>query len=492
MLSTLPVLLIILSLPLAGFLMQPSSGIHQQAAGNVVWSTSFETESNLDPYAQFSGQCSGIITTELKHTGNRSAKLTIDTANEQSGCRLFRVNESRTGNPYYYSVWYYFPSVLDLRPSGGSGWHNIFQFKSRNATRNDAFWQLGIENDSKGTMYFGMFNWVNSKRYTQRIKTVPARQWTHLEVYYKQSANNTGHITVWHDGTQIYDVDGITTMFSDSSESASWSVNNYGDRLNPNPFTVFVDDMTVSTTRVGPRGTSPAPPSGSNPPPIPNTGFTKLPVSSVMASAHDGNVPRNTIDNNLSTRWSACGDGQWIKYDLGSLKPVSYVNIAFYLAPTQVAKFDIERSSDNTTWTKVFSGQSSPATTNLQKFDFPDGTARYVRIVGHGNLTTTDTCWNSYIEVEIYGSTISPPRTGVGTRPTATWTSEDAAAQASYMDAVAAYDAALHLAPGDISALIGKGLVLTRLADLQAGQSEDAAAQASYAGAHANHPLPGR
>ena len=33
---------------------------------------------------------------------------------------------------------------------------------------------------------------------------------------------------------------------------------------------------------------------------------------SVVASADDGNVPGNTIDNDLATRWSALGDGQWI------------------------------------------------------------------------------------------------------------------------------------------------------------------------------------
>jgi hypothetical protein len=35
-------------------------------------------------------------------------------------------------------------------------------------------------------------------------------------------------------------------------------------------------------------------------------------VASVSASADDGNVPANTLDDNLGTRWSAKGDGQWI------------------------------------------------------------------------------------------------------------------------------------------------------------------------------------
>ncbi len=45
----------------------------------------------------------------------------------------------------------------------------------------------------------------------------------------------------------------------------------------------------------------------------------------VTASTHDGNVPANTVDNNLNTRWSAEGDNQWIAYDLGSARTVGYL-----------------------------------------------------------------------------------------------------------------------------------------------------------------------
>src|SRR5438128_165371 len=56
-----------------------------------------------------------------------------------------------------------------------------------------------------------------------------------------------------------------------------------------------------------------------------------LPVVAVVASANDGNVPQNTRDNNLATRWSAQGDGQWIRYDLGAVAAMDQVDIAWYL-----------------------------------------------------------------------------------------------------------------------------------------------------------------
>src|SRR5947208_609880 len=58
--------------------------------------------------------------------------------------------------------------------------------------------------------------------------------------------------------------------------------------------------------------------------------LTPLPVASVSASGDDGNIPQNTLDNNLATRWSASGDRQWIRYDLGAVMAIGAVNIAWY------------------------------------------------------------------------------------------------------------------------------------------------------------------
>ena len=41
--------------------------------------------------------------------------------------------------------------------------------------------------------------------------------------------------------------------------------------------------------------------------------ITNLPISGVTASGNDGNLPSNAIDNNLNTRWSSLGVGQFIR-----------------------------------------------------------------------------------------------------------------------------------------------------------------------------------
>ncbi len=126
-----------------------------------------------------------------------------------------------------------------------------------------------------------------------------------------------------------------------------------------------------------------------------------LAVASVKASEEqDPNLAANTLDDNLTTRWSAQGDGQWIQYDLGSIKKVSHLNIGFYAGNIRTTSFDIKVSINGRKWLTVFSGSSSGTTLQQEKFDFNNIFARYVRIVGHGNSQSD---WNSITEVDVYG-----------------------------------------------------------------------------------------
>ena len=154
----------------------------------------------------------------------------------------------------------------------------------------------------------------------------------------------------------------------------------------------------------------------------------RLPVISVAASADDGNVAANTLDNNLATRWSAQGDGQWIFFDLGTRFTVASAKIAWHQGDQRIAQFDIQTSGDAASWTTVFSGASSGTALGLESCDVADSTGRYVRIVGHGN-TVND--WNSICEVEIYGSTV----TTVPPSPTGTLLPVQSVAASSYESA---------------------------------------------------------
>ena len=133
-------------------------------------------------------------------------------------------------------------------------------------------------------------------------------------------------------------------------------------------------------------------------------------IDSVTASTDDGNVPANTLDGNLSTRWSAQGDGQYIQYDIGSTQVLSAVSIAWFNGDQRTANFDVQLSIDGNNWVDVLTNQvSSGLTLELERYDFPPMSARHLRIIGHGNNQSN---WNSITEVEIYRVLTQQPTAG--------------------------------------------------------------------------------
>lgn len=136
-------------------------------------------------------------------------------------------------------------------------------------------------------------------------------------------------------------------------------------------------------------------------------------ISSVSASSDDGNVSANAIDGNLGTRWSASGSGEWIQLDLDDSYTVEAISIAFYKGDERASSFDIQTSTNGTSWTTVYSnGTSSGSTLEFETFDITDSTAQYVRYIGDGNSVNA---WNSLNEIELTIQTGTPDTTAPST-----------------------------------------------------------------------------
>ncbi|UVS69999.1 discoidin domain-containing protein [Nitrososphaera viennensis] len=125
-----------------------------------------------------------------------------------------------------------------------------------------------------------------------------------------------------------------------------------------------------------------------------------LQVTKASASGNDGNVPNNTIDGKLGTRWSNLGKGSWISMDLGGTVNVCHVDVAWYRGDTRQNAFVISHSSDGKTYKQDYSAKSSGTTAGLQRYDFADVSARYIRITVNGN---TENNWASITEIKVYG-----------------------------------------------------------------------------------------
>jgi len=113
---------------------------------------------------------------------------------------------------------------------------------------------------------------------------------------------------------------------------------------------------------------------------------SQLTPASVIAKGHDGNVPQNTLDDRLDTRWSNLGVGSWIDYDLGSMKAISGLSVAWHEGDRRANNFFISVSPDGYTYTPVLTdGRSSGTTTAAETYTFPTITTRRVRITFQGN-----------------------------------------------------------------------------------------------------------
>ena len=70
----------------------------------------------------------------------------------------------------------------------------------------------------------------------------------------------------------------------------------------------------------------------------------------------------------------------WIQGDLGVQKSICSVGIAWTDGTSRQYSFVISTSTDGTTFTNIFSGKSTGTTSSQEKYNFPDSSARYVRV----------------------------------------------------------------------------------------------------------------
>ena len=249
-------------------------------------------------------------------------------------------------------------------------------------------------------------------------RRIAANEWHHYTLgLHLSDATRGGSIEFWFDGVQqTFNVGGTRfacrTWDTGNHNCPKWGV--YGGT--GTTMTNFVDDPKVGTTLAdvlpgGPAPTATPTPTATPVPPTPTPtptptsptgGLINVTPNTATASTNDGNVPANSVDGSLATRWSANGNPQWIQYDLGMSRNVTQTKIAWYQGTGgRRTTFDVFVSdSPSGGGTAVITGrQSSGATTALETYDFAATSGRYVRIVGHGN---TVNAWNSITEVQIF------------------------------------------------------------------------------------------
>jgi hypothetical protein len=153
-----------------------------------------------------------------------------------------------------------------------------------------------------------------------------------------------------------------------------------------------------------------------------------LPTTRVTAIGDDGNVPANTQDDNLTTRWSHLGKGSWLTMDLGTTQNLAGATVAWHRGNERQNHFTLETSEDGTTFTQAYAGTSA-LNAAAQTYRFTAvRKARYVRVTVNGN-TVND--WNSIAESRACGED-----TTSGGTPAPTTDSGPALARLPYLQSV--------------------------------------------------------
>ena len=132
----------------------------------------------------------------------------------------------------------------------------------------------------------------------------------------------------------------------------------------------------------------------------PYMGLGEIGISNLTYSGSDGNVGENTIDGDLTSRWSADGSGQWLLFDFGKEVEVGRIAAAFYSGQTRKTFFEIQVSDDGEYFTTVLDTESSGNSEEMEDFPLKEKVkTRYIRILGKGNSSNN---WNSISEVGFY------------------------------------------------------------------------------------------
>lgn len=100
----------------------------------------------------------------------------------------------------------------------------------------------------------------------------------------------------------------------------------------------------------------------------------------VTASSNDGNMPANTVDGDLESRWSSLDMGEWICFAFTAPQTITGVSIASWLGDQRRSFFAVDISQDGTTWVRIYLGAGSGETSSLESHVFTEEDREFVPI----------------------------------------------------------------------------------------------------------------
>jgi hypothetical protein len=260
----LAALLVAAVLPLAACNWNANLGSIGDGPGTVLWKATFEPGNLSEWVADRQGgtfvdnfsSVAPMAISSMSHHGKWSAEIVIvPTPSKASISYLYRQEPSPAQG--YYSAWFYVPGTIAV-PLGA--YLSLCHF--RGSTTPDgtgiyAAWDINLYTMSNGLLAAQMYDFKDNDTQQTIPIPFPTDQWVQLEVFISKATPNdasppTGRITVWQNGVQILDRDGVATVASDFLQ---WDVGGTSNNISPDPTTIYVDDAAISVARLGPNST---------------------------------------------------------------------------------------------------------------------------------------------------------------------------------------------------------------------------------------------
>jgi len=209
------------------------------------WQSGFEEGfCDYGPPAGFciaTGAGSYSLVTSPVHSGTYAAAFSIDDAADAGPSQARCVEQGAFPTTAFYGAWYYVPE----QAQNGGTW-NLFHFQGGVPGQPlHGLWDVSLVNGN-GSLHAVIFDFLDGTTTDSTAGPIPIGQWFHLEVYFRRSRTANGELTLWQDGAMAVD---LTNLVTDDTDWGQWYVGNWADRLAPPMSTLYVDDVTVSSTR---------------------------------------------------------------------------------------------------------------------------------------------------------------------------------------------------------------------------------------------------
>jgi hypothetical protein len=186
------------------------------------------------------------VTAQMAHSGRYAGVATIAPTMAMDSLNYFY---RRLPSPHeaYYGAWFYIPSTFTV-----GSWLSLTHFRGSSngdPTNLTGIWDVNLYTLPSGELAAQLGDFVSTFNLRQTIPVpVPRDTWVHFEILFRKAANMTGRVAVWQDGALILDRPGVVTALS---PLVVWEAGVGSDNLSAVPANVYVDDVTISLSRLG-------------------------------------------------------------------------------------------------------------------------------------------------------------------------------------------------------------------------------------------------